>query len=230
MHSCPSAIEGDCTVKASVAVLFVICVMYAAWSAVPASAQVLYDNGPLDGHGNAWQINGPYTVLDSFLIGDPSTITGFDFYVWAFHGDTPLTVDWEIIPFQPGGFHASGTSNLQNTYIFTTFDLMFDIDKETVTGLDLHDVAPGEYWLSLYDATTAGNRELFWDENSGVGCKSGGCPSMAQDSAYGTIPSESFDITGTSGVGQGTPEPGSILLLGSGVIASWIVRGKRRIG
>jgi PEP-CTERM motif len=84
---------------------------------------------------------------------------------------------------------------------------------------------------------------VYWDENSGGGspfpgcvrcfrytCKGTGCPSQASESAIGTIPSEAFTITCSgcycfsdrSGCtlepGGGTPEPGSILLFGSGVL------------
>ena len=37
---------------------------------------------------------------------------------------------------------------------------------------------------------------MYWDENSGVGCQSPGCPSQAQEDTIGTIPSEAFTLTG----------------------------------
>jgi hypothetical protein len=55
---------------------------------------------------------------------------------------------------------------------------------------------------------------VYWDENSGAGCKSIGCPSQASESAVGTIASEAFTIIGTAA----TPEPSSILLFGSGIL------------
>ena len=51
---------------------------------------------------------------------------------------------------------------------------------------------------------------IYWDENDG--------PSMATNGSIGSIPSESFTLTGTSSGGT-TPEPGSILLFGSGALA-----------
>ena len=35
---------------------------------------------------------------------------------------------------------------------------------------------------------------MYWDENSGVGCQSPGCPSQAQENTLGTIPSEAFSL------------------------------------
>ena len=39
---------------------------------------------------------------------------------------------------------------------------------------------------------------VYWDENSGVGCQSPGCPSQAQANTVGTIPSEAFTLLGAS--------------------------------
>ena len=51
--------------------------------------------------------------------------------------------------------------------------------------------------------------------------------SQAFQSINGTIPSESFTIFGTVGGGS-TPEPGSLLLFGSGVagVVAWLRRSK----
>lgn len=90
--------------------------------------------------------------------------------------------------------------------------------------------AGGTYWLNLQNAQ-GGDGYFCWDQNSGVGCggnngMGGGCPSLAQDSGVGTIPSKSFTILGTessttstSTMTTGTvPEPSSITLFGSGIL------------
>src|SRR5664279_2974623 len=71
----------------------------------------------------------------------------------------------------------------------------------------------GDGWMSLQNAcTTSGcsvSNPVYWDENSG--------PSDAFDNGIlGTIPSETFTLTGSTG-GSTTPEPSSIMLLASGV-------------
>jgi hypothetical protein len=48
-----------------------------------------------------------------------------------------------------------------------------------------------------------------------VGCTSPGCPSQAQASGIGTIPSETFTLEGTPA--GSTPEPNTLALFGSGV-------------
>ena len=68
------------------------------------------------------------------------------------------------------------------------------------------------YWLNLQNAVVPSGDPVYWDENSGAGCKSSGCPSKASESAVGTIPSEAFTI---NGYGPPFPEP-SVLLYGFG--------------
>ena len=69
----------------------------------------------------------------------------------------------------------------------------------------------GNYWLTLQNAVVNDGDPVYWNENSGLGCTSPGCPSLAQESASGTIPfrgihrimgSASTSSTGT------TPEAG----------------------
>ena len=86
----------------------------------------------------------------------------------------------------------------------------------------------GNYWISLTNANVPSGDPVYWDENSGIGCQSPGCPSQALETG-GTISSEAFTITaqGTTSTGT-TPEPGSILLFASGVIgAAGVLRRKK---
>jgi|NGEPerStandDraft_6_1074524.scaffolds.fasta_scaffold99162_2 hypothetical protein len=189
--------------------LMVLCLTLFAMS---ARASVIYDNGPVNGNDNAWIINSGYTVSDSMALTQGSRLTGFNFDVWVFH-DTPLTVDWSITALENGGtVYGSGTASLTTTFLFTNQD-GYDVDQETVSGLNLQ-LSAGFYWINLQNATTSQDSPVFWDQNGGIGCQSPGCPSQAYLSYYGSIPSESFQIIGSSGTGA-IPEPGSILLLGS---------------
>ncbi len=193
-------------------------------SATPALGQwssTLYDNGPINGTIDAWTINYGYAVSDSFTLATESTITGFQFGVWAYPGDQALSVDFAI-----------GTSPFDGT--FTTVPLMsqflynnqygYDMDLLTASNLNIS-LGAGAYWLTLQNAVTTQGNLVYWDENSG--------PSQAYESALGTIPSESFQILGvtTSTTGCGVaggggspgceppvPEPGTLLLFGSAVL------------
>jgi len=146
---------------------------------------VIYDNGPANGSVDAWTINFGYVVSDSFPGG---SVSGFDLTVWAYPGDTPLTVDWSISsePLGGGTVYGSGTASVTSTFISSN-QYGYDIDKVSATGLN---VSSGSGWLNLQNAVTAFGDQVFWDENSG--------PSHAYESSVGTIASEAFDITGGS--------------------------------
>ena len=191
---------------------------------LPASAQVLYDDGPINGTTDAWTINFGYIVSNTFTALNNSTVSGFNFGAWEFPGDTLTSVGWSVTQGEDfGTVYGSGTAsgaNLTDTFISTN-QFGYDIDKISVTGLNVPELSGVTYWLNLQNATVPSGDPVFWDENSGVGCggddgKGGGCPSMASNSTDGTLPSESFQIIGTAG--GTTPELGSFLLLVSGAL------------
>lgn len=74
-------------------------------------------------------------------------------------------------------------------------------------------LAPGAYWVNLENAVVNDGDPAFWDQNSGR--------SLASNDEKGAIPSESFTVLGSAGTGTGatTPESGSIILFGSGILS-----------
>src|SRR5271167_2655700 len=203
--------------KTRIALLTILCL---ALAAVPASAQNwTYDNGPINGTTDAWTINFGYIVSDTFVAGGASA-TGFSFGTFQFPGDVMLSVDWSITSGENGGtVYGSGTAsgaNLTDKYISGN-QFGYAINEITVTGINAAVSSGTTYWLNLQNAVIQTGDPVFWDENSGIGCKSNGCPSKASESAVGTIPSESFTIGGGSGTGT-TPEPATIALFGSGIV------------
>lgn len=202
-----------------------LAILCLALAAVPASAQVLYDNGPINGTVDAWTINFGFVIGDSFTLLNSSTVGGFNFGAWETAGDVLTSVDWSITSLPVGGMvYGSGTASGKNlTDQFISLNQYgYDIDMITVTGLNVPLSFVPTYWLNLQNAVSTGGNPVYWDENSGIGCKGdngmgGGCPSEASGGGVGTDPSESFDINGTNGSG-GTPEPGSFILLLSGVL------------
>ena len=180
---------------------------------IPAWA---YDNGPINGTTDAWTINFGYIVSDSFTIDGDHPVEGFSFGVWEFPGDVVTSVDWSITSSENSGtVFASGTAGggyISDKYISTN-QYGYNIDAITVV-VQLLNLSNGTYWLNLQNASVASGDPVYWDENSGQGCKSNGCPSSASESALGTIPSEAFTV-----LIEGTvPEPSSIMLFASGML------------
>jgi len=209
---------------ACLSLLAVICL---ALTAVPAVAQNdLYDNGPVNGEVDGWQINNGNGVSDSFSCQSSpglapeaackgTHIKEVSFYAWLEPGDTATGVE---IAIGSAGYFSNnlfdGTVSLTQSHCFTN-GLGFDVCQESgnFSGPALN---AGNYYLTLENATTADGAPLYWDENSGVGCTSPGCPSQAQENGVGTIPSETFTLEGTPA--GSTPEPNTMALIGSGFV------------
>jgi hypothetical protein len=189
-----------------IASLTILCL---ALAAVPALAQS-YDNGPINGTTDGWTINFGYVVSDTFKWSG-GNLNKVSFGVWEFPGDVLQTVDFTVSASE-NGTGVGGTRNVSDTFISTNqYGYDVDLISFNTGGVPLNS---GTYWLNLYNAVVPSGDPVYWDENTGVGCGGSGCPSMASESAIGTIPSEAFTVSG-SGT---TPEPTSIMLLGSGIL------------
>jgi hypothetical protein len=189
--------------------IVVIAVLVIAASAVPAKADTLiYDNGPINGTINAWTINFGFAVSDSFTVGTSGTsLTSVTVGIWAFPGDSLANVNWLIGTSFFGSDVNSGVSNSTNVFQYTN-GFGFDIYESTFS-VNTSALAAGTYFLTLQNANSQFGNPIYWDENDGA--------SMAQENSVGPIGSESFQVFGNTTV-TGTPEPASLLLLGSGLL------------
>jgi hypothetical protein len=202
--------------------LLALCLTLAA---APAMAQVqfpLYDNGPVNGNADAWNVTFGFAASDTFHLSNDRSfpLTALDFWAWLEPGDTATSVEVAI---GTGGYF---TNDVMDTTVSLTQSNCFSNNF----GLDVCNehanfmgngprLGEGNYFLTLENATTVEGGPVYWDENSGVGCRSPGCPSLAQENTLGTIPSEAFTLLSTSeGSTSPTPEPSSILLFGSGIL------------
>jgi hypothetical protein len=187
--------------------------------ALPAVAQTeIYDNGPINGTTDSWTINFGFAVSDSFTIsGGNSTVTGLTFGSFSDPGDVLTSVELAITSSEFGGtsYFDQVVSITQSDCFANQYGYYVCHEHATFNGPTLNN---GGYWLTLENATTNTGDPVYWDENSGVGCQSNGCPSSASENSIGTIPSESFTLYGNSAGTGSTPEPGSIMLFGSGLL------------
>lgn len=173
---------------------------------VPGSAAtIVYSNGPINGTIQAWGISDIYGLANSFVSTGPVTVTGFDAGIWVFPGDTPTTVTWEILAGGPdwmgGTVLASGNANWSNVF-WGQNGVGAYVYSSTISGLNVP-IGAGTYWLELLNGQTAVYGWAFWDENDG--------PSQVYGLNQVPGGSNAFTI-------YGTPEPGTILMFGSGLL------------
>jgi len=194
---------------------------------VAASSQTVYENGPINGDIDAWTINEGFVVSDTFTVSQGSSaLTGLVFGGWVFPGDVIESVDVSITSAEFGGtsyfdqqVNLTQSNCGANSYGYNVCDETASFNGPTL--------ANGTYWLNLGNAVVNTGDPAYWDENSGDGCHSAGCPSQASDNSAGPIPSEAFSILGTPTAT--TPEPGSLaLLLSGGALAVGAIRRRWR--
>jgi uncharacterized repeat protein (TIGR03803 family) len=166
----------------------------------PPQGGDIYANGPINGNTDAWAINFGFIVSDTFTLGNGTEgpVTGMSFGAWLFPGDTVTSVQLSISSEPNGGtFYFNQTVNLTQDNCAANLR-GFDVCTEntTFTGPNLN---AGTYWVNLQNASVPSGDPVYWDENSGVGCQSPGCPSQAEQQGVGTIPSESFTMLGSNG-------------------------------
>jgi hypothetical protein len=200
------------SMRMRIALLSIFIVVSLILVAAPSMADTVYSNGPINGTINSWSINYGFAVSDSFtVLGGPNgtgySLEDFHIGVWLFPGDVVNSVDMAIGSAAFGGpFQILSAASYSDLGINVSGYDVQQIDF-TFAGIPL---APGTYWVTLQNAVEGNFGDpIYWDENDGL--------SLAYGSAVGPIGSEAFWITGTP-LGATTPEPSTIVLLGSGIL------------
>jgi len=151
---------------------------------------VFYANGPSNGlcdiqncDVDAWTVNFGFSVTDT--IGSGGNVNSFNLAFWLLPGDTVQSVDWALGTSAFGSNLGYGTASVSDQFLFTN-TYGYDIHQITITGLNVA-VSTGD-WLTLQNAVVNTGDPAYWDENAG--------PSQAETNGVGTIPSESFNVSG----------------------------------
>jgi hypothetical protein len=211
-----------------------------------AKAGVLYDNttsqsGTLTGISIYTGVS--QTFSDSFTLATDSTVGGITFESWQLAGNSISTVEWEISSGPlgqafSGTVYGTGTATTSDTLLCTACaGSGYDLNDDSISISDLA-LSEGTYYLTLFDAVA--NGEAFWDMSDGASTAYTGASffgpldlaAPTDGSGYFSIAgseSETFQILDNSG--SATPEPSTLLLMGSSVaLASIFRRRKAKVG
>jgi hypothetical protein len=188
-------------------------------------ASVIFDDGATDGFDNGFFIDGPNPGPFSQSISDQFTATGsgsasaLDFGVWVPSGTKLTTVKWWLG--STGNFSSdlgSGTVTNFTSDFHNSNGFGYDVYTIHITGMSSGNMtAGGTYYLSLGNANDSGNTQFdAWDLPS-----ANGGPALCEFAVGGVdqgncgLGGESFTLfAGNSGV----PEPGTLVMMGSGIL------------
>jgi hypothetical protein len=186
-----------------------------------AAAGTVYENGQVDLNSGAWQFTGSrFWVSDTFTISSGNTtVNGLSIGVFLFITDHDPTIEVSISS-QPNG----GTVYFDQVLQFSESNCLangwgYNICVETANWANGPNLPNGTYWVTLKNGSLPHSMFGLWNQNSGAGCHSTGCPSQAEFFPGTTIPSEAFTILGTpDGSSQSSPKTTSLLMFGAGFL------------
>ena len=193
--------------KLRFASLWFLAVCFLAVSGIPANAiDVLYNNGGGSEYLQAWDISGSNMASNQFTCSFSTCNTQIlEFDATPTPGTDATTVNWSITssPLGGGSTFASGTSALPQIYACDPDGVvcLFDINFATA-------LSGGSYYLNL----TGVDAPLGWATASHP-LNGNNAYSIIDGVEMDNIAGMGFKIEGTS-----TPEPGSVLLFGSGLL------------
>jgi hypothetical protein len=193
---------------------------------VPAFADfVLFDDGPTNGQYNALFIDGPNPgpwnqyISNGFTATDTGSATSLDFGIWVPTGATPTTVTWWLGTSAFAGDLGTGVVPQMQYTFFATSPYGYDVYNAHIDGLYGNITAGQTYWLSLGNANdNFGTQYDGWDANNG--------PATCNFNQGGVNYGDCGLGGGNAFTLYGTPEPGTLVLMGGGLLAA--IGGLRR--
>jgi hypothetical protein len=220
----------------------------AALAAVPAAGSVVYDN--TNGFVNNFDLTGftisaegsgasigtfnDFAVADSFELGANQTIQSINLWLWepgsVGEVDDLSSLSWSIVANNGGAGYpfsgfvvASGTDSSPGTYLETNtngpgypvFEEFFNTGGVALTG-------GTEYWLIIDNAVSVSGDPIYWDESSGASS----AYQLGGGSSATIAGSETFTLSNSGAAGP-LPEPGSVFLLGSGLVGLGLLRRRQ---
>jgi hypothetical protein len=200
--------------------------------ALTASAgTTFYNDGAIDGNDNGFFISGPnfpnpagsvQDISNGFVSAASGPANRLEFGEWIASGIAPSSISYELGTSAFGTDLGSGTiaQNAGNSHFLFANSFGYDIYDVTIPITSATLAAGNTYWVSLSNATDAGNSGTeAWDLPNGGSGGPATCnfrQSGVNDGGCG-LGGEAFTLTGTTS-GPPTPEPSSILLFGSGIL------------
>ena len=198
--------------------------------ALTGAAQTIYNDGGIDGNDNAIFITGPANpnflgsvqdISNGFLAAATANPTQLEFGMWIASGFTPSSIGYEL------GTGAFGTDvgfgtvalNSGNSHFLFTNGLGYDVYDITIPVTGTLMTMNSQYWVSLSNASDSqgNNSTEAWDvPNFGSGGPAS-CNFRQSGTNFGDcgLGGESFTLSVPVFY---APEPGSILLFGSGIL------------
>jgi hypothetical protein len=206
--------------------LAILCLALSA----PAFADiVLFDDGATNGTYNGFFIDGPnpgpfsQSISNGFVATNSGTATALDFGIWVPTGLTPTTVTWWLGTSAFAGDLGTGTVAQVQYSFHNGTGFGYDVYDAHIDGLSGNLMAGNTYWLSLGNANDSGFTQFdAWDVVPGPATCNFAVGGVNQgDCGDG---GEAFTLYGTP-----IPEPGTLAMMGSGLLAAAGIL-RRRIG
>jgi hypothetical protein len=196
---------------------------------LPASADILFDNGPIDPTRTTWNDTDPsFSIFDDFTLTSPAIISGLNYHVFT---TSPSTIDHSVVSLYSGSVGASGPTGAA----ITTFNA---VGAVALNGLhtsnpvvpDGYDISlsslaislqPGTYTLVFSTAISALAASIASGPGSGQTIGTG-LYQAGSGGGFRTGDHMAFTVIGTV-----VPEPSPIVLLGAPLLGLIALRRVR---